>query len=301
MDRKWLGACAAIWLATLPGAIGGGSSIAAQAQPPQTRDRLSQDRMRELVAGPISIVQSHGLEAGKAAFERLLARTRAARGARSVKVADLIEAFGVGLYSLSEGASDRLRDAAIPYLEAAIAAYREAFGPNHAEVAVALHSYADAQLQLHPDDPPESADAAYEEAYRIRLAALGPSNIETRAALQNLARLRSLPSRTQGDRGRIEATAALYRQLIANSPEEVQPDRLSASNGRTDLAHLYARYGMAAEAREQLRLAVRQARSWSAEDRCRLIAVEVESVEDLLTGEAFGMRDTGPSRAACLR
>jgi hypothetical protein len=288
MSRKILGAGAILWLAMLPAAVAGQDIFAPPTAPPQTRDRLSQDRMDELVSGPIDVVQSQGLAAGQAAFERLLARTRAAHGTASVEVADLIESFGVGLYVLELDSGEGFREASIPYLEAAIPAYRAAFGDADPEVAVALNSYADALSALNEDDPPRSAEAAYDEAYRIRLAAFGPRNVETMASLRYLARLRGLPSWTRGDRARIEAAAALFRRLIADSPDDQRLGRESGPYVRTALARLYARNGLAAEAREQLRLGIEHTRGWEASDRCIFAATETADVEEILAGKASG-------------
>lgn len=293
MNWKMLIAGAVFWLAIVPAVAGQGGFGTPPGVVGESKDRLSPDRMEELVSEPISVVQSDGLAAGRAAFERLLAAARAAHGARSVEVADLLTSFGVGLYSLGQGSDDRqMREASLPYLEAAIAAGRAAFGDSDVEVAVALNSYADAQIALHEDDPPRSADAALEEAYRIRLNALGPSHAETLASLRYLARLRGLPSRTHGDRARIEAVAGLYRQLIANASNDQQMTYLSAPYGRTALARMYARNGMAAEAREQLRLGIEQAQSWEQEERCIFAATETADVEDILAGKAVGRGET---------
>lgn len=293
MDRKMLLVCAGLCLAVAPAAVAGQDIFAPP--PPQTRDRLSQDRMDAMVAGPISVVQSQGLAAGRAAFERLLARTRAARGPRSVAVADLIEAFGVCLYALGLDAGEELKGASIPYLEAAIPAYRAAFGNADPEVAVALNSYADAQSALNPDDPPRTVEAAYEEAYRIRLAAFGPRNVETLATVGYLARLWSLPSRTRGAPARMDAAAALLRQIIANSPDDQQFGRESGPYVRVALARLYARNGLATEAREELRLGIEHAHGWTASERCYFAATETANVEAILTGRADERGEAPPS------
>ena len=266
MGWKGLGAGIAFWLAVVPATVAGQDILA----PPtgvagETKNRLTEEQMDELVSAPMSIVERRGLPAGRVAFERQLARTRAARGARSAEAADLLMSFGIGLYGLGLRTGERrMQEASLPYLEAAIPAYRAAFGAANPEVALALNSYADAQAELHRENPPQSADAALEEAYRIRLDAFGPSNSETLASLRYLARLKGLPSRTGGNRARIDAVAALYRRLIATSSNDPEMGYLSAPYARTAMARMYARNGMAAEAREQLRLAVEQAESWPA-------------------------------------
>lgn len=291
--KPW-GLFVALWLVMLPAAVAAQNEFGS---PPgvagETKDRLSQDRMATLVSGPMRAVEREGLSAGKAAFERLLAVARTAHGPRSVEVADLLTSFGVSLYSFGLDSDDRgIREASLPYLEAAIPAYRAAFGAADPEVAVALNSYADAQVALHENDPPDSADAALEEAYRIRLGAFGPANPETLASLRYLARLRGDPARTRGDRAHIDAAAELYRQLITRSPNDPQMGYLSSPYARSALARMYARNGMPTEAREQLRLAVGEAASWPIEERCLLAVGETADVEHILSGEITGARAT---------
>jgi hypothetical protein len=297
-----LSACAAFFLAVLPARVAGQDGGAAPVgEASETKDRLSPERMAALVSVPMSIVETDGLPAGKAAFERLLAAARVAHGERSVEVADLLTAFGVGLYTFGQDSEDRrIGEASIAYLEAAIPAYRAAFGDAHPEVAVALNSYADVQSALHENDPPQSAETALEEAYRIRLGAFGPTNIETLASLRYLARARGLPSRTRGDPARIEAAAGLFRQLIARSSNDAQPRYLSAPYGRTALARMCARNGMAGEAREQLRLAAEQAARWDETERCAFVAGETAEIESILAGEAVGKRESILSRLDAL-
>jgi hypothetical protein len=293
MNRRAAGACAAVLLAIIPAA---GAGQVGSGQPAQTRDRL-QDRMSELVSAPMAVVERDGLPAGKAAFERLLAAARARQGARSVEAADLLESFGVGLYTLGFEREDRqIREASLSYLQAAIPAYRAAFGDAHPEVAAALNSYADAQLALHEDDPPQSAQAAYEEAYRIRLAALGPTNIETLASLRYLARLSGHPSITRGDRARIDAAARLFRQLIAQSPNDQRLGRDSAPYAHSAFARMYAENGLADEAREQLRIAAEMAGSLDEMDRCFFLVSEVAAVEEILARKAPEAPDTSLHR-----
>ncbi len=54
-------------------------------------------------------------------------------------------------------------------------------------MAVALHSFADADIELHGGRRTPKAEAALREALRIRRAALGPDNVETRATEGRLA------------------------------------------------------------------------------------------------------------------
>lgn len=293
MRRTLLGACAVLGLivtpAALPGQVSGGPVASTPSEP---TDRLTQERTAELVARPMSIVQGRGLAAGQAAFDRLLAAARARHGEHSVQVADLLTAFGVELYNLGMQRDERqISEAAIPYLEAAIPVYRAAFGDAHPEVAVALSSYADAQSELHRDNPPASVDAAREEAYRIRSAASGPTNMQTLATLRYLAMLKGHPSRTRGDPARIEAAATLFRMLVSLSPNEAEPDYLSAPAARTAFARMYAQNRMANEAREQLRLAIEQVGSGDPLRQCFFEEIETARLESILASENTGTRD----------
>jgi len=138
--------------------------------------------MEEMVKDPIAVVRTQGLAAGRARFGQLLAADEARYGANSVKVADLLTSFGVGLYMDGFTTEDQTeREASLDYLRDAIPRYRRAFGPQHPEVAVALHSFADADLALHDKHLTSESEQALEEALRIRCVALGSNNEETRA------------------------------------------------------------------------------------------------------------------------
>lgn len=257
MNRKaWLACVSAqllLPLAAAAGALQDCESPSAFERPPETKDRLSPEEMELLVERPITVVREGRLEQGRHEFERILARAAERHGARSVEVADLLTSFGVQLHMLESGAKEQQLDAAISYLARAVPAYRAAFGPDHPEVAVALHSYADLLDIASPEDPPAAADAALEEAYRIRTARLGRSDPETVSALMRLARLRGLPSRTRGERSRIEAAAELYRRVLQDRmPEDgfSHPEAI-----RFLLSGLYARNGLIDEAIAEIRLA----------------------------------------------
>jgi hypothetical protein len=295
MSRKTLGACAAVLLAIVPVAVAGQANDLAP--PKQTRDRLSEERMDQLASAPLAVVRRDGLPAGRVAFERLLARTRARRGAGSVAAADLLTAFGVGLYGLGFTTDDRqMKEASLLYLDAAVPAYRLAFGAAHPEVAVALNSYADVLQALNEDDPPQRVEDALEEAYRIRLAALGPANLETLANQRHLAEIRGLPSRTRGDPARIEAVAETLRQVIARAPNDERLLHDSAPAAHAALARMYAQNGLVDEAREQLRIAADMTRGWDETQRCLFEAMNLARVEDLLADRAVAAGATDVRR-----
>jgi hypothetical protein len=141
-----------------------------------------------MVERPIAMVHDQGLSSGEEAFEKLLGAYVDRYGADSVQVADLLTAFGVGLFSQGFDDDNRAEsDASLKYLREAVPHYRKAFGPEHPEVAVALHSLADAEISLKGRLTP-AAEAALTEALQIRRAALGPNDPETRATARRLAR-----------------------------------------------------------------------------------------------------------------
>ncbi|HEV2746265.1 MAG TPA: tetratricopeptide repeat protein [Allosphingosinicella sp.] len=181
--------------------------------PPETKDRLSPDKMERLVAGPMAAVREDGLAAGDAVFERLRAAEAARSGPAGVGVADLLTAYAVELYGEWVSTEDRaLLQASRDRLLAAITAYRAAFGPDHPEVAVALHSFADVDIPLNDGRATPQAEAALREALRIRRAALGPRHPETRAAEDRLASIAGAGT-GKGAAGRAldEASAALRK------------------------------------------------------------------------------------------
>jgi hypothetical protein len=157
-------------------------------EPPETKDRLSPEQMERLVAEPMAVVRERGLGAGDAAFQRLVAAEEARSGRNSIKIADLLTAYGVELYL--EGImpdEPALLQASRDRLAAAAAAHRAAFGPNHPEVALALHSMADVDLELNGGRMTPRAEAALREALRIRRASLGPEDRETLATEERLS------------------------------------------------------------------------------------------------------------------
>jgi len=160
-----------------------------QAEAPETKDRLSPELMDQLVERPMWLLRHKGLAEAQKAFEELVAAAVKKDGKGSVREADLLESFGVQLYTAGDN-DGPIRKAALAYLERAVPAYRAAFGPRHPEVAVALNSYADLALNLKDPKLRPAAISALEEALAIRTEKLGPDNAETRATVQYLERAR---------------------------------------------------------------------------------------------------------------
>jgi tetratricopeptide (TPR) repeat protein len=251
--------------------------------------------MRQLAARPMELVRSRGLQAGQREFAVLLTRARRIYGTNSVRVADLFTSFGVALYNEGIDKDDlSLKTGSAKYLQAAVPAYRAAFTPKSPEVALALNTYADVELALHPDNP-SIAESLLEEVASIRLKALGPANLETRAAMLELAEVRGSPAVVRGDPERLQNAINTFEQLIAIAPRtEVG---LSAPRVRVTLAQVYARNGESQKAIAELRRAQSEMQSWSERERCSagssavaLVASDLEksgegSLADQLTGD----------------
>jgi hypothetical protein len=170
-------------------------TVVLQGWPRETKDRFPPEAMARMVAGPMSAVRKHGLARGDAAFERLVAGEKVRDGSNRVRMADLHMAYGVELYNEWTAKNDpALLKASRDRIRASIPLYRAAFGSTHPEVALALNSFADAEIALNGDKSPQ-AEAALRESLRIRRATLGASNAETLAVE---ARLEGLHGRGNG-------------------------------------------------------------------------------------------------------
>jgi hypothetical protein len=256
-------------LLILGGSAASIGSVTVDTQQAETKDRLTPEKLEQLVKEPIAVTETHGIQAGKKSFAKLLGEAKQRHGAGSIEVADLLTAFGVQLYTagiISEDAT--LKRASLEYLEAAVAAYRSAFGSDHPEVAVALHSYANAQLGVYKEQPPASASRALEEVYRIRLKTFGSSNAETRAIRLELAALEGHPWRVKQDPSNLQRSNQLFEDLIAISPVGPAARDTSAPAIRLALARMYAKNGLVGEAIRNVRRAAEQMQSWPEEQRC---------------------------------
>lgn len=221
------------------GALTFAEPAAAQAQQAAyTSARLTQERMERLVARPLRRIERGDIAGAERAFERLLARVNARSGATSVEAGDHLVAMGVLLFT--RGGSPAARRRGIFYMRRAAGIYAEALGPDHPEVGLTFADIGQALLALQPDKLSAEAEAALEQAWRIRRASLGPGNVETASSLATLARVRGLPSRTLGDRRRIEASAALFREAIGDfGTRRVVPGLFGSITTAFDLARMY--------------------------------------------------------------
>ncbi|WP_326524003.1 hypothetical protein [Sphingomonas sp.] len=171
-------------------AVSAAAACAPQTTPGYDPDRLSEGRMEALVAGPIEHVRAGDLDRGIAELEQLRSAVKGADAAAALLRADIDESFGVlvDTEGQTEGPA-ALRAAAVPFLKRAVGEYRGAFGPAHPEVALALQSWADVLRAVDPIANLENMRSAYCDAFRIRLAALGPDSAETGSALAEVMRL----------------------------------------------------------------------------------------------------------------
>ncbi len=178
-----------------------------------TKDRLSEAARQALVKAPLEEMLGGHVAEGAADFEDLLTKRGGGRGDHSLAIGDTLSAMGVGLYTgATDAGLEDLRRKSLTYLARAVPALKAAFGEGHPEVALALTDYVTAALQIDPENPAPEVEAAAEEAYRIRLAALGAKNVETVEALATLGQIRGLESRVKGDPARVAAAAAMVSQ-----------------------------------------------------------------------------------------
>jgi hypothetical protein len=207
--------------------------------PTYTKDRLSNERMLQMVAGPLDRARAGDLPGAQRAFEAQLAQSD------PKEASDRLAGFGVGLFTQGlETDSVPLMRAAVPYLERAVPATAARFGAGHPETALALNTYADALRKLSPLDPPRQADEAYAKAYRIRRQTLGPNNAETLYALLRVAQVMGLPSRTRGDPERIAESAALFEAVVrGREANPDQPEYEPPENARFALMEMYVANG----------------------------------------------------------
>ena len=233
-------------LVPLLAAVAAATTACGSPEPTYTKDRISNERLLQMVEQPLARAEAGDLAAAQRQFEAQLERSR------PQDAPDLLTAFGVGLFTRGlETDSEPLLRAAVPYLERAVPATAGRFGPEHAETALALTTYADALRKLSPDDPPRAADEAYARAYRIRARTLGTGNAETLYSLLRLAQVKGLASRTGGDPARIAEAAALFEAVVrGREANPHQPESESPENARFALIEMYVANGRIEEATE---------------------------------------------------
>lgn len=253
-------------------------------QPPaETKDRLSDADMEELVKRPMTLVRQGDVTRGVELFESMLGEAQAEHGQDSVEVGDLLTSIGVFLYMEARSSDDpAVGQASIKYLAMAIDAYKGAFGPVHPEVALAINSYADVLRQLAPGAsiPPEVIPLL-EEALRIRVVTLGPQHTESRSNMTRVANLKA--ENAGGDASTIAEAESLYRQALRGAPTDSEADRVTgAVSIRLKLARLLAENGRRDEAIQEVQLAIRVAADWEEEARCFKLYLDLIEMVELL-------------------
>lgn len=247
-------------------------------------NRLTTESMELLVAEPIERLTSGDVEGAQQIFDRMLAATRSAHGEESVNEADLLMSFGAMIHVEGEVTENpRLRALAGDYVGRSVQAYRAAFGSDHPEVATALNSHADILRRAAPDDPPAEADREMEEAYRIRLAVLGPGHAETIWTILYLADIRSAPARVRRNPALVDIAAtdleraAAFAQASGAEGEARLPAQIHIRRAR-----LFARYGRGDDARRALTAAGNAFQGGDPVDACLMVAFAASDVEEML-------------------
>lgn len=205
----------------------------------ETKDRLGPDALHALVREPAKSVAAGDLAAAERKLEKLVARLRARHGAEAIIVADTFSAFAVALYETDN------RQQSLTYFHRAADAYRAALGPDHPEVAVALHDIANVQLQIAPDAAPPELISLVEEALRIRRNSLGLNNAETAVTYVLLGRLKGIAA--GGDPPLVEEAVALVRFGIECLPRTPNADTTDLPHAYFRLAEVFARNGRSDE------------------------------------------------------
>lgn len=248
---------------------------------PETKDRLSDEELRRLVQGPLDLfLAGHKQEADEAV--RKLASAASAAGDH-VRAADILTGYGVALFDAADpDAPANPRQASVPWMAQAVAEARLAWGPSHAETALALQSYADALRKTWPGGPPPEAERALRETLAIRLATLGEVNGETLVTKNALADvLATAPPGALLDPARQAEATSLYRSALDTIPKSRMVDPLVHTVLATmGLARLDARAGRSDDA---------LAGFWKARDLYRREgpgAVDEENACYALTGSA---------------
>jgi tetratricopeptide (TPR) repeat protein len=182
---------------------------------PETADRLAGDALTDLAAGPLQLVAGGDFEGADKALEALLLQLPPSTPENPI-LPDTLMGFAVGVHS--EGTGDvKVQARALPYFRRALKAYREVFGEDHLEVALAWSTLGDASLALAPKQPTDEAIDALQRAYDIRVRKLGPNNIETAASAALLGNALGQPSRTRGDEGAITTAAEWFERSLSGA------------------------------------------------------------------------------------
>lgn len=179
---------------------------------------LTQSGAIKLVSREVDLAKRGRMAEAERSLSRRMTATRDGQAR-----ADLIEAFAIGLYAAAPTLDHAMSVRAGDYFERAVSAYVQALGDDDPEVATALVRRAELERLVHAQEPQAWADSAYQRAYRIRRARLGPTAPTTLSTLIPMAELMVLPSRAKGDGTSVEAAASLLRQVIEGTGQSRDP------------------------------------------------------------------------------
>lgn len=218
----------------------------AQQAAQETKDRVTNEELAALVAPALALAGKGELAQAGAAVHDLVAEAQAR--ADKVRAADMLMGYALGLYAQAE-----TRRAAIPWLAEAAAAAEAAWGPAHAETALALQSYADGIRKTSPEPPPPDVERLLRRVLAIRVQALGPDNGETLMTMRVLAEtLAAGPTAAKPDPRRAAEAAALFgRAIPAIAGSNMQNPLEQTVAARLAFARLSARGGQADDALAQ--------------------------------------------------
>lgn len=156
--------------------------------------------------------RSRGGAAGDAALEARLSNT-----ADPAERARLLTAYGVAV--MSDGDDVVISAAAaFPFMKRAVAQGRQAFSPNSRMMAMLLSDAARTEFRARGAATSPEAQGWLDEAYRIRMAGLGPGHVETLSTLTALAEIRGAADDLSADPARVQAVADLYAPLLLADP-----------------------------------------------------------------------------------
>jgi|GEM_PF-3567560 len=237
---------AAALVAALVAAVALPQAAPAQLAAKETKDRISNDELKALVAGPLALAAAGRAAEADAAVRALVADAEGK--ADRARAADILMGYAVGLYN-----EPPTRRGSVSWLAQAAAAAAAAWGPLHAETALALQTYADGLRKLDPDAPPPEVERALRQVVAIRTQTLGADNGETVMTMRTLAEtLAAGPPAATPDPKRAAEAAALFARAIAVAPAaNMQNPMEELVAGRLAFARLWARVGKAEEAMAQ--------------------------------------------------
>lgn len=171
---------------------------------------------------------------------------RRIRNVRNVQQrARMTQDFALFVYRETPALDDDTGALLLDLLLQAIDGFRLSVGGDDPIVATALMQRAEVERLLHSENPASWTDVAYQQAYRIRYARLGPAATETLSSLVPLAEVRSLPSRVGDDPEAVESAASLLRQVIERAGTLPDSDdvRQLRQDAESALNRLDKRYG----------------------------------------------------------